>query len=386
MNHPEPVREVPLCDLRGQYQRLRPELEAAVGRVLASGQVINGPEVAALEREVAAACGTAHAVGCGSGTDALLLALKALDVGPGDEVILPPFTFFATAGAVCRAGATPVFADIDPVTFNLDPLQVENKLTPRTRAVMPVHLFGQCCDMEPLWRLAERHGVRIVEDAAQAFGADYQGKRVGTLGSVACLSFYPTKNLGTYGDAGMCVTDDPDWAARMARLRVHGMEPKYHHKEMGWNARLDAIHAAILRVKLPFVEGWVAARQEAARRYNSLIEAYHLGHLLLRPVARPDRRHVFNQYVVRVANGLRDELSRALRAARVGHEIYYPVPLHLQECLAHLGHRPGDFPASEDACRSVLALPMFPELTAEQQERVVQCCSEFFRQRARTAA
>jgi dTDP-4-amino-4,6-dideoxygalactose transaminase len=386
MNNPEPVREVPLCDLQDQYRQLKPDIDAAVARVLASGQFINGPEVAALEREVADACGAAFAVGCGSGTDALLLALKALDIGPGDEVILPPFTFFATAGAVCRAGATPVFADIDPVTFNLDPLQVENKITPRTRAVIPVHLYGQCCEMEPLWRVTERNGLRIVEDAAQAFGADYQGKRAGTLGAIACLSFYPTKNLGTYGDGGMCVTSDPDWAARMARLRVHGMEPKYYHKELGWNARLDAIHAAILRAKLPHVERWNADRQEAARRYNTLIEGYHLGHLLQRPTARPDRRHVFNQYVVRVAGGQRDELARYLRSRRVGYEIYYPVPLHLQECLAYLDHKPGDFPASEEACRTVLALPMFPELTTDQQDRVVGSCSDFFRSQSRRAA
>jgi dTDP-4-amino-4,6-dideoxygalactose transaminase len=248
---------VPLCDLQAQYRPLADQLQAATTRVLASGQVILGPEVQALEREVADYCGAGFAVGCGSGSDALLLALHALDVGPGDEVILPPFTFFATAGAVCRTGARPVFADIDEATYNLDPLQVENKITPRTRAILAVHLFGQCMEMDALWHIAERHNVPIIEDAAQAIGAAYQGKRTGTLGAIACFSFYPSKNLGAYGDAGMVVTSDPEWAARMACLRVHGMEPKYYHKYLGWNARLDALQAALLRVKLPYLDSWV---------------------------------------------------------------------------------------------------------------------------------
>ncbi len=383
MNQPPAV---PLCDLQAQYRNLEPQLREAVLRVLASGQVILGPEVEALEREVADYCRAGHGVGCGSGTDALLLALHALDVGPGDEVILPPFTFFATAGAVCRTGARPVFADIDPATYNLDPFQVENKITPRTRAILAVHLFGQCADMDALWHVAERHHLPVIEDAAQAIGAEYQGKRAGTLGAIACFSFYPSKNLGAYGDAGLCVTDDPDWAARMRCLRVHGMEPKYHHKYLGWNARIDALQAALLRVKLPHLDQWTLARQEAARRYDHLIEEHLLGHFLGRPVVKPQRRHVFNQYVVRVGRGQRDALVRHLKAERIGCEIYYPVPLHRQECLAHLGYRDGDFPASEEACRSVLALPMYPELTGEQQERVVTSCARFLRQQARMAA
>jgi dTDP-4-amino-4,6-dideoxygalactose transaminase len=377
---------VPLCDVKTQYQELEPQIAEAVSRVLASGQVILGPEVTALEEEVAAYCGAAHGVGCSSGSDALLLALHALEVGPGDEVILPPFTFFASAGAVCRTGARPVFVDIDPATYNLDPVQVESKITPRTRAIMAVHLYGQCADMDPLWQISERHNLPIVEDAAQAIGAEYAGRRAGSLGAIGCFSFYPTKNLGALGDAGMVVTNDPGWAARMACLRVHGMEPRYYHRHLGWNARLDAVQAAVLRVKLPHLDAWTEARQAAAARYDALIEEQHLGGFLQRPVRRPNRRHVFNQYVVRVGDGLRDSLVKHLKADGIGCEIYYPVPLHRQECLEHLGYRDGAFPASEEACRSVLALPMFPEITAEQQRRVVQSCSSFLRQRARMAA
>ncbi len=377
---------VPLCDLQTQYRELQPELEAAVLRVLASGQVILGPEVAALESEVARACGVAYGVGCGSGSDALSLALHALDLEPGDEVILPAFTFFATAGAIVRAGLRPVFCDIDPITFNMDPLQVENKITERTRALMVVHLFGQCADMEPLWRIAERHDLIVVEDAAQALGAEYQGKRVGSLGSIGCLSFYPTKNLGAYGDAGMVVTNDPEWAGRMKCLRVHGMEPRYYHKYLGWNARIDAVQAAMLRVKLPHLERWIGDRQAVAARYDALIEEHHLTHFLERPIRRPHRRHTFNQYVVRVANGQRDALVRQMKAENIGCEIYYPLALHQQECLRYLGYRSGDFPASEEAARQVLALPIYPELKAEQQRRVIQCCAGFLRQQVRRAA
>jgi dTDP-4-amino-4,6-dideoxygalactose transaminase len=377
---------IPLCDVQTQYRELRPQLEEALQRVLESGQVILGPEVAALEREVAAYCGTNYGVGCSSGTDALLLALAAAGIGPGDEVIVPTFTFFATVGSVCRLGARPVFVDIDPTTYNLDPLQIESKVTPRTRAILVVHLFGQCTDMEPIWRIAERHDLLVLEDAAQALGAEYQGKRAGSLGAIGCLSFYPSKNLGAFGDAGLTVTSDPEWARRMACLRVHGMEPRYHHQLLGWNARIDAVQAALLRVKLPHLERWLAGRQEAARRYDRLIEECRLGHFLQRPLAMPNRRHTYNQYVVRVARGERDGLMRYLKAEQIGCEIYYPIPMHLQECLSHLGYRPGDFPASEEAARTVLALPMFPELTEQQQQRVVQACAAYLRQRSRLAA
>jgi dTDP-4-amino-4,6-dideoxygalactose transaminase len=377
---------IPLCDLHGQFHELEGALQEAIHRVLKSGQVINGPEVAGLEQEVANYCGAGYGVGCASGTDALLLALHALGVGPGDEVILPPFTFFASVGSVCRTGAKPVFADIDPITCNMDPLQVENKITQNTRAIMAVHLYGQCVDMEPLWHLAERHRLPIVEDAAQAIGAEYQGKRAGTLGAMGCFSFYPSKNLGAYGDGGMVVTNDQEWARHMACLRMHGMEPKYHHKYLGWNARLDAIHAAMLRVKLPYLDRWIAGRQAAAKRYDALIDEHHLGQFLKRPQVLPQRRHVFNQYVVRVQGNERDALVRHLQSERIGCEIYYPIPLHLQPCLAYLGYGPGDFPASEDASRCVLALPMFPEITVDQQARVMQSCAAFLRKRVRLAA
>jgi dTDP-4-amino-4,6-dideoxygalactose transaminase len=377
---------VPLCDLSLQLRELEAPFQEAIQRVLKSGQVINGPEVSELEREVARYCGAGYGVGCASGSDALLLGLAALGIGPGDEVIVPPFTFFASVGAICRLGATPVFADIDPVTFNLDPCQVGSKITPRTKAIMVVHLFGQCADMGPLWSIADRHDLPIVEDAAQAIGADYQGKRTGTLGAMACFSFYPSKNLGCYGDGGMVVTNDPEWAARMTCLRNHGMEPKYHHKYIGWNARLDALQAALLRVKLPHLDRWTQMRQAAAKRYDALIEEMHLGTFVQRPTTRPQRRHVFNQYVVRVAKQQRDALVQHFRSEGIGCEIYYPIPLHLQECLRTLGHAEGDFPASEDAARNVLALPMFPEITEEQQSRVVHSIADFVRKHARAAA
>jgi dTDP-4-amino-4,6-dideoxygalactose transaminase len=377
---------VPLCDLQAQLRDLEPQLQEAISRVLRSGQVINGPEVVQFEQDAARYCGAAYGVGCSSGSDALLLALAALGVGSGDEVILPPFTFFASVGAVCRLGARPVFADICSTTYNLDPYQVESKITPRTKAIMPVHLFGQCVEMEPLWSIAERHNVPIVEDAAQAIGAEYHGNRAGTLGAIACYSFYPSKNLGAYGDAGLVVTNDPEWTDRMRCLRNHGMEPKYHHKYLGWNARLDALQAALLRVKLPHLDRWTEMRQAAARRYDALIEEQHLTAFLQRPTIAGQRRHVFNQYVVRVARGQRDALVRHFRADKIGCEIYYPIPLHLQECLGHLGHRDGDFPTSERAAQEVLALPMFPEITVEQQRRVVGSVAAYLRQQARVAA
>jgi dTDP-4-amino-4,6-dideoxygalactose transaminase len=377
---------VPLCDIQAQYRALKTEIDAAVLRVLGSGQAILGPEVAAFERETAAFCGAAHGVGCGSGTDALVLALRALDIGPGDEVIVPPFTFFATASAVVRIGAKPVFVDIDPITFNIDANQIEAKLTPRTRAIIPVHLFGQCCAMDPIWDLAEENQLYVVEDAAQSFGSEYKGRRCGTLGVVCCLSFYPTKNLGALGDAGLITTNDPTLDKKLRALRVHGAEVKYYHKYIGYNMRLDTVHAAVLRVKLPHVPTWLAARQAAAQRYDALIESAALHGFMRRPIAQPDCRHTFNQYVIRVPTAHRDPLVKHLKDSGVGVEVYYPLSLHQQECFKFLGHRTGDFPTSEQATGEVLALPMFPEITEEQQIRVVDVCATYLRQAVRRAA
>jgi dTDP-4-amino-4,6-dideoxygalactose transaminase len=377
---------VPLCDINARYQFLKPQIDAAVIRVLASGQAILGPEVLAFEKEAAAFCGAEFAVGCGSGTDALVLALHALGVGPGDEVIIPPFTFFATAGAVCRVGATPVFADIDPVTFNIDPAQIDAKVTRKTKAVIPVHLYGQCCDMDAIWEVAEDHQLYVVEDAAQSFGSEYRGRRCGALGAVAAMSFYPTKNLGAFGDAGLVTTNDPEIDKRLRALRVHGSEVKYFHKYVGYNMRLDAVHAATLRVMLPHVTAWLTGREAAAGRYDRLIEAANLHGFLRRPVAKPDRRHTFNQYVVQVPDPHRDPLVQHLKDNAVGVEVYYPLSLHQQECFKDLGYRTGDFPASEAAAATVLALPMFPEITEAQQRRVVEVVAGYLSKSLRKAA
>lgn len=377
---------VPLCDIQAQYRALKDQIDAAVLRVLGSGQAILGPEVAAFEQETAAFCGAQYGIGCGSGTDALVLALHALGVGPGDEVIVPPFTFFATVSAVCRVGAKPVFVDIDPLTYNLDPNQIEARITPATRAIIPVHLYGQCCDMDAIWEIAEQNRLYVVEDAAQSFGSEYKGKRCGTLGAVACLSFYPTKNLGALGDAGLVTTNDPAVDKKLRALRVHGSEVKYYHKFIGYNMRLDAVHAAVLRVKLPHVANWLTGREAAAKRYDSLIEGANLHGFMRRPVALPDRRHTFNQYVVRVPAAHRDPLVKHMKDSGVGVEVYYPLSLHQQECFKFLGYRTGDFPTSEQASGEVLALPMFPELTADQQGRVIEVIGTYLRQSVRRAA
>ncbi len=377
---------VPLCDIALQYRGLQDEIDSAVLRVLYSGQAILGPEVTKFEEEAAAYCRAPYALGCASGTDAILLALYGLDIGPGDEVILPPFTFFATVGSIIRVGATPVFVDIDPLTFNIDPDLIEAKITPRTKAIMPVHLFGQCCDMDPIWDIADRHGLAVIEDAAQSFGAEYKDQRCGTLGVVSCFSFYPSKNLGTMGDAGMVTTNNAAVNKKMAAYRVHGSEVKYFHKYIGWNARLDAIQAAMLRVKLPHVDRWIEGRQSAAARYDALIETTGLNGFLHRPVVRPYGKHTFNQYTLRVLAGHRDSMVKFLKSEGIGCEVYYPSPLHLQECLTHLEHQAGDFPVSEEAAKNVLSLPMFPEITDAQQRRVIDVCSAYVRQQLRIAA
>ncbi|CAN5135774.1 DegT/DnrJ/EryC1/StrS family aminotransferase [soil metagenome] len=380
------VTPIPLCDMNAQYAPLASDLEAGVLRVLRSGMGINGPDVAAFEKEAASYCGAKHAVGCANGTDAILLALAALDIGPGDEVILPPFTFFATVGSVLRCGATPVFVDIDPDTYNLDAGLIEDAITDATRAIMPVHLYGQCADMVPIQQIARENGLYIIEDAAQSFGAEYQGKRCGTLGDIASFSFYPSKNLGTLGDAGMVTTDNDEFAKKLFALRNHGCEVKYYHKHLGWNARLDTLHAAMLRVKLPHVNSWIEGRRAAASRYDRLIDSAGLNGFFTKPTVSSLGKHSFNQYVVRVHGGQRDALVATLKDQKIGCEIYYPLSLHLQECIRPLGYKPGDFPVSENATTSVMALPMFPELTESQQRRVIDVCAAFAAKSQRMAA
>jgi dTDP-4-amino-4,6-dideoxygalactose transaminase len=370
--------QVPLLDLKQQHAALREELRAAVGRVFDSQQFILGEDVRLLEEELARYTGTRHAVGCGSGSDALLLALLALDIYEGDEVLTTPFTFFATAGAVARVGARPRFVDIEPRTYNLDPARLDAAVTPRTRALMPVHLYGQCAGMAEVMRVAAHHGLPVIEDAAQAIGAEDGGRRAGSFGAVGCFSFYPTKNLGAAGEAGLLTTDDERLAERLRRLRVHGGATEYHHQEVGFNSRLDTLQAAVLRVKLPHLDAWSGARRRRADAYTRLLAEAGLAELVTPPFVRPGARHIFHQYVVRVPAASRDPLMAHLKAHGVGTKIYYPVPLHLQECFAYLGHTEGDFPESERAARETLALPMYPELTEEQQTHVVDTIRRFF--------
>lgn len=368
---------VPALNLKAQYETIRDEIEPVVRRVLESQMFVLGPEVEELEKELALYCGAARAVGCASGSDALLLPLMTLGVGPGDEVITTPYSFFATAGSIWRTGAKPVFVDVEPDTYNIDACLIEAAVTPRTKAIIPVHLYGQAADMDPIGAIAAKHSLHVIEDAAQAVGAIYKGKRVGGLGHVAAFSFYPSKNLGGFGDGGLVTTDDPVVARSLARLRMHGMEPKYHHHEVGFNSRLDALQAAILRVKLRRLDGWTFERRQAAARYHALFQAHGLAEWVGTPRERDGRVSVFNQYVIRVPASIRDPLREALTARRIGTEIYYPIPLHLQVCFASLGYKPGDFPHSEAAARETLALPIYPEITDEQQRFVVGSIRQF---------
>lgn len=366
---------IPLLDLKAQYASIKAEIDAAVAEVLESQHFILGPKVAQCEKAIAEYSGCAHAIGVSSGSDALLACLMAEDIGPGDEVITTPYTFFATAGAIARVGATPVFVDIDPATYNIDPAQISSKITGKTRAVIPVHLYGQMAEMDAVMKIAQERGLIVIEDAAQAIGAEYKGHRAGSIGHYGCFSFFPSKNLGAAGDGGMVVTNDAARAEKLRCVRVHGSKPKYHHKIIGGNFRLDAIQAAVVSAKLPHLDGWTAARQRNAWRYDQLFAETGL------PVGLPAvaaDRHIFNQYVIRVAR--RDELQAYLREKGVGTEIYYPVPMHLQECFAYLGHSAGDFPESERAAKETLALPVHPELTAEQASFVVETIGNFFDQ------
>lgn len=370
---------IPLLDLQAQYEGIREEILAAVNRVLEAQQFILGPEVQTFEAEIAAYCQAPYAIGVSSGSDALLAALMALGIGPGDEVITTPFSFFATAGAAARLGAKPVFVDIEPRSYNLNPHLVEAAITPRTRLILPVHLYGQAADLNPLLEIAERRGLALVEDAAQAIGTEYQGRRVGALGAVGCFSFFPSKNLGAYGDAGLLATADAQLAERLRLLRVHGAAPKYHHQVVGGNFRLDAIQAAVLRVKLKYLEGWTDARRRNAERYRRLFA--ESGLLASGAVGLPEDlgygRHIYHQYVLRVQR--RDELQAHLKERQVGTEVYYPVPLHLQECFRDLGYTKGDLPEAERAANETLAIPVYPELSEVQQEEVVARIAQFYK-------
>lgn len=367
--HSEPV---PFIDLVSQYQTIRSEIKQAVDNVFENQSFILGDEVTSLEKEIASYCDSREAIGCASGTDALILSLMAANIGPGDEVITSPFTFFATASSIARVGAKPVFVDVDPVSFNMVPELVEEAMTERTKAIMPVHIFGQCAEMEPIWRIAVRSGIPVIEDACQAIGSSYRGRRAGVLGTMGCFSFFPTKNLGGAGDGGLITTDDAELATKLRRLRVHGDAGGYKHLELGLNSRLDALQAAVLRVKLRHLDDWTAGRQANAKRYSELFRHYELLDAFDTPDILPERRHVFNQYVIRVKGGQRDAMLQSLRSQKIGAAIYYPVPLHLQDCFAHLGYKQGDFPESERAAAEVIALPIFSELLPEQQETVVR--------------
>lgn len=392
--------KVPLLDLKKQYQQIKPEVLAVTQEVYESQYFILGPKVEVLEKEIAAYCGVKHAVGVSSGTDALIIALMAAGVGPGDSVITSPYTFFATAGAIARVGARPVFVDIDPDTYNLDPGKLEDYLNdqsgelksvdkslsgPRNlipdpcikpKAVIPVHLYGQCADMEPILAAASRHRLVVIEDAAQAIGAVYRDRQAGSMGAFGCFSFFPSKNLGAFGDGGIVTADSAEIDERLRVLRVHGSKPKYFHQMIGGNFRLDALQAAIVSVKLRYLDSWTEARRLNARGYRELFLSAGLYDAVKLPLEK-EQRHIYNQFVISVADR-RDELRRFLEEAGIGTEVYYPVPLHLQECFAYLGYKKGDFPAAEYAADHTIALPIYPELSPDQQAHVVETIKDFY--------
>jgi dTDP-4-amino-4,6-dideoxygalactose transaminase len=409
----EKIRPVPLLDLKAQYVAIKDEVREAMDRVLESQHFILGPEVEALEREVAEYSQCEVGIGVSSGSDALLVALMAIDLKPGDEVITPTYTFFATAGAVARLGGKPVFVDNDPISFNVDPSKIEAAITERTRAIIPVHLYGQMADMNPIMDIARRHNLVVIEDAAQAIGAEYEGRRAGTVGHMSCFSFFPSKNLGGFGDGGMVTTNDAALADRIKLLRNHGYRPKYYNKVVGGNFRLDAIQAAILRVKLKYLDDWTKARQRNAAIYRDLFNeaglaldaasvdstsangsTVTLSDGSVQPLAKTsgvvlpsemkDVRHIYNQFIIR--SGQRDELLNHLKQRGIGTEIYYPVPMHMQECFADLGQKAGDFPVSECAAHETLALPIYPELSQEQQASVVNAIAEFYERRSESVS
>ncbi|MDQ3130076.1 MAG: DegT/DnrJ/EryC1/StrS family aminotransferase [Acidobacteriota bacterium] len=369
--------KVSLLDIKEQNQSLRPEIEAALGRVLDTNGFILGAEVAALETELAAYCGTKHAIACASGTDAQLLALMAFDVGFDDEVITTPYSFFATVSSITRLGAVPIFVDIDPQTYNLNVSQIEARITDKTKAIQPVHLYGQCAEMEKLREISRKYNIPLVEDAAQAIGAEESGKRAGAMSEIGCFSFYPSKNLGGMGDGGFMTTDDDALAHKLFALRVHGSFERYYHKWVGLNSRLDGFQGAILRVKLPHLDSWSNHRKENADFYRQLFTDAGLTEQITLPFERDNVRHIYNQFIIRVPER-RDQLRKFLTENEIGTDIYYPVSLHLQECFAYLGYRKGDYPESEKASLETLALPIYPELKREQIEYVVEKIGEFY--------
>ncbi len=369
---------IPLLDLKAQYAPIREEVRAAMDRVCDAQYFIGGPEVEALEKEVAQYSQAQFGIGVTSGTDALIVSLMTMGIRPGDEVITTPYSFFATAGCIERLGAVPVFVDIDPFSYNIDAARIEAAITPKTRAIIPVHLYGQMADMDPIMDVARRHNLVVVEDAAQAIGSEYKGRRAGSIGDFGCFSFFPSKNLGGFGDGGMVTANDPGLAHKAKLLRNHGAEPKYYHKMVGGNFRLDALQAAILRIKLKYLDGWTEGRRANADRYRALFAEANLvvdgpaaqgkqGAVM--PTEEPGRRHIYNQFVIRT--GRRDAVMAKLKERKIGCEIYYPVPLHLQECFAGLGYQPGDLPHAELAAKETVALPIYPELTEEMQRAVV---------------
>jgi dTDP-4-amino-4,6-dideoxygalactose transaminase len=370
-----PTTAVPLLDLQAQYAPLRDQILDAITRVCDSQRFIMGPEITAFEREIAALIGVEHAVAVSSGTDALLLALMALDIGAGDEVITTTYSFFATAGAIVRVGARPVLVDIDPATYNIDAAAIEALVTPRTKAIMPVHLYGLCADMNPILAVAAKAGIPVIEDAAQAIGSMYHSTPAGGIGTFGCFSFFPSKNLGAFGDAGLVTTNDAALAKRAALLRMHGMEPKYYHHLVGGNFRMDALQAAVLRVKAPHLAAWSDGRRQNATRYATLFHEAGLLERVVLPVAPTGYSHIFNQFIIRVPQ--RDELKAFLDARGIGNEIYYPVPFHLQPCFAHLGYTRGDFPNAESAADETIAIPIYSELILDQQRTVVSAIAEF---------
>ncbi len=377
-------KPIPILDLKAQYTTIREEIKVALDRVLASQQFILGPEVEALEKVLAEYCQCSYAFGVSSGTDALLLSLMAVGIKPGDEVITTPYSFFATSGSIVRLGAIPIYADIDPSTFNIMADQIEPRITKNTKVILPVHLAGQVADMGPIVQVAKQYGLKVIEDACQAIGADYKGKRAGAIGDIGCFSFFPSKNLGGYGDSGLVTTNDPELADRISLLRNHGMRPKYHNRIVGGNFRMDAIQAAILRVKFDHLEDWTETRRRHAALYQRLFIKSEMGIPLAEfglkdgivlPSEAGFGRHIYHLYMIRTK--YRDELGAFLKANGIGCEIYYPIPLHLQECFNEMGYKPGDYPHSERAAKETLALPIYPELTNEMISRVVDTIGEF---------